>query len=87
MSYRRMRRQDLWGIYRRRRAGQSLARISANEGRDRKTVRQYLHGLEELGLKEHGTTGIAPMEAFEQERTTLQSSANREFGPKLNALR
>jgi hypothetical protein len=50
MSYRRMRKQDLWEIYRRWQAGQSVSRIAANERRDRKTVRQYLEGFERLGL-------------------------------------
>jgi hypothetical protein len=50
MSYRKMRKQDLWEIYRRWQAGQSLSRIAANERRDRKTVRQYLEGFQKLGL-------------------------------------
>jgi len=50
MSYRKMRKQDLWEIYRRWQAGQTLSRIAANERRDRKTVRQYLEGFEKLGL-------------------------------------
>lgn len=56
MSYRKMRKQDLWEIYRRRQAGQTLSRIAANERRDRKTVRQYLEGFEELGLAATGAT-------------------------------
>jgi hypothetical protein len=55
MSYRKMRKQDLWEIYRRWQAGQTLSRIAANEQRDRKTVRQYLEGFEELGLAATGT--------------------------------
>ena len=51
MGYRRMRKRDLWEIYRRRQAGQSVSRIAANEGRDRKTVRVYLEGLATLGLE------------------------------------
>ena len=54
MSYRRMRKRDLWEIYRRRQAGQSLSWISENEGRDRKTVRQYLQALVDLGLNPEG---------------------------------
>ena len=50
MSYRKMRKKDLWEIYRRWQAGQSVSRIAANERRDRKTVRQYLEGFEKLGL-------------------------------------
>ncbi len=38
MGYRRMKKRDLWEIYRRWQAGQSLSHIAANERRDRKTV-------------------------------------------------
>ena len=55
MSYRKMRKRDPWEIYRRWQAGQSLSHIAANERRDRKTVRQYLGGLEQLGLESFGT--------------------------------
>jgi len=61
MSYRRMRKQDLWEIYRRWQAGQSVSRIAANERRDRKTVRQYLEGFERLGL-------VAGQAAVERQR-------------------
>jgi len=61
MSYRRMRNQDLWEIYRRWQAGQSVSRIAGNERRDRKTVRQYLEGFERLGL-------VAGQAAVERQR-------------------
>ena len=57
MSYRKMCKRDLWEIYRRWQAGQSLSRIAANERRDRKSVRQYLEGFEKLGL----VAGQAPL--------------------------
>jgi hypothetical protein len=39
MGYRRMKKNDLWEIYRRWQAGQSFSHIAVNERRDRKTVR------------------------------------------------
>jgi transposase len=50
MGYRRMNKRDLWEIYRRWRAGQPLSHIAAAEGRDRKTVREYIASLHDLGL-------------------------------------
>lgn len=51
MGYRRMKKRDLWEIYRRWQAGQGISHIAAGERRDRKTVRQYVEGFVELGLK------------------------------------
>ena len=56
MGYRRMKKRDLWEIYRRWQAGQSLSHIAVNERRDRKTVRYYLQGFENLGLAPSGTS-------------------------------
>jgi transposase len=56
MGYRRMKKRDLWEIYRRWQAGQSLSHIAANERRDRKTVRYYLEGFGSLGLGPSGTS-------------------------------
>jgi len=56
MGYRRMKKRDLWEIYRRWQAGQSLSHIAANERRDRKTVRYYLEGFGSLGLASPGTS-------------------------------
>ena len=56
MGYRRMKKRDLWEIYRRWQAGQSLSHIAANERRDRKTVRYYLQGFGSLGLAPTGTS-------------------------------
>ena len=56
MGYRRMKKRDLWEIYRRWQAGQSLSHIAANERRDRKTVRYYLQGFGNLGLAPSGTS-------------------------------
>ena len=49
-----MKHRDLWEIYRRWRAGQSLARIAAGARRERKTVRRYLRGFAKLGLDRDG---------------------------------
>ncbi len=56
MGYRRMKKRDLWKIYRRWQAGQSVSHISVNERRDCKTVRNYLQGFESLGLVPSGTS-------------------------------
>ena len=55
MSYRRMKKRDLWKIYRRWQAGQLVSHIAANERRDCKTVRNYLQGFGRLGLAPSGT--------------------------------
>lgn len=54
MGYRKMNKRDLWRIYRRWRDGQSLSRIGENEGRDRKTVREYIGELISVGLQTDG---------------------------------
>ncbi len=51
MGYRRMRRRDLWEIYRRLREQQSIQRIARSQGRDRKTVREYIEGMRQLGIR------------------------------------
>ena len=56
MGYRRMKKRDLWEIYRRWQAGQSLSHIAVNERRDRKTVRYYLERFGNLGLAPSGTS-------------------------------
>jgi hypothetical protein len=55
MGYRRMKKRDLWEIYRRWQAGQSLSHIAVNERRDRKTVRYYLERFGNLDLAPSGT--------------------------------
>ncbi len=54
MGYRRMKRHDLWRIYRRWRAGQTVVHIAENERRDRKTIRDYIEGMQRVGLKIDG---------------------------------
>jgi hypothetical protein len=49
-----MDKRDLWEIYRRWRDRQNLSRIAASEGRDRKTVREYLKRLTAVGLEQNG---------------------------------
>ncbi|MGO9410466.1 MAG: hypothetical protein ACLQCB_06895 [Spirochaetia bacterium] len=49
-----MNKRDLWEIYRRWQSRQTLSQIAGNEGRDRKTVRQYLKRLVAVGLKQSG---------------------------------
>jgi transposase len=51
MGYRRMTKRDLWEIYRRWRAGQSVTRIARSQGRDRKTVREYIEGMRRHGVQ------------------------------------
>jgi len=54
MGYRRMKKRDLWEIYRRWQAGQALSHIAVSERRDRKTIRQYVEGFAGLGLAPSG---------------------------------
>ena len=54
MGYRSMTKRDLWEIYRRWQSRQSLARIASGEGRDRKTVREYLRRFASVGLAVEG---------------------------------
>lgn len=68
MGYRKMTRRDLWDVYRRWCAGQSVSYIARNEKRDRKTVREYIEGLQQLGLR----AGEEPIE--EQEFYRLSSA-------------
>ena len=56
MSYRRMKKRDLWKIYRRWQEGQSVSHIATNERRDRKTIRNYLQAFGRLGLAPSATS-------------------------------
>jgi len=49
MGYRRMRVEGLYDIFRRFNAGQSIIHIAVVEGRDRKTVRNYVSKFLEAG--------------------------------------
>lgn len=50
MGYRRMDTQDLWEIYRRWVAGQTIWHMATAEQRDRKTVREHIAAMETVGL-------------------------------------
>ena len=52
MGYRTMGKRQLWEIYRRWQARQDLSAIARNEGRDRKTVREYLKRFQTAGLEQ-----------------------------------
>ncbi len=54
MGYRAMNRRDLWEIYRRWQSKQNLSQIASGEGRDRKTVREYLKRFAAVGLEQTG---------------------------------
>ena len=54
MGYRAMGKRNLWEVYRRWRAGQSVSEIARNEGWDRKTVRGYLERFASVGLQQGG---------------------------------
>ena len=64
MGYRRMKKRDLWEIYRRWQAGQAISHIAAGEQRDRKTIRQYVEGFARTRLDarraRHGRAGLLP---------------------------
>jgi hypothetical protein len=51
-----MKKRDVWEIYRRWQAGQSLSHIAVSERRDRKSVRYYLEEFGSLGLAPSGTS-------------------------------
>ena len=68
-----MKDRDLWEIYRRWRAGQSLARIAAGERRERKTVRRYVRGFAELGLVRDGP-GVQRQQFYELVTPLLASN-------------
>jgi len=76
MSYRKMRKRDLWEIYRRWQAGQSVSRIAANERRDRKTVRLYLEGFGELGLAA-GEVPVDPQRFYGMVESLLPAHTER----------
>ena len=76
MSYRRMNHRDLWEIYRRWRAGHSLAGIAAGERRERKTVRRYLRGFAELGLDRNGH-GVDRQRFYEMVTPLLAGNTRR----------
>lgn len=55
MGYRAMGKRQLWEIYRRWQTRQNLSEIARNEGRDRKTVREYLKQFQTAGLEQAGS--------------------------------
>ena len=84
MGYRRMTRRDLWEIYRRWRAGQSVSRIVVSEQRDRKTVRAYVLEFSKLGLDAES----APLERqrFYELVQQLLQGMNRRAAPATDEL-
>ncbi len=50
MGYKKMSKVDVYEIFRRYHSGQTISEISVKEERDRKTIRQYIQKLEELGF-------------------------------------
>lgn len=50
MGYKKMSNVDVYEIFRRYHSGQNISEISVMEQRDRKTIRQYIQKLEELGF-------------------------------------
>ena len=78
MSCRAMNKRDLWEIYRRWQSRQTLSQIAGNEGRDRKTVRQYLKRLVAVGLKQSGAA-VEQQHFYQVVGATLPKSV-RKFG-------
>ena len=74
-----MKHRDLWEIYRRWRAGQSLARIAAGTRRERKTVRRYLRGFAKLGLDRDGP--VVERQRFYEMVTPLLAGNTRRPAP------
>ena len=74
-----MKHRDLWEIYRRWRAGQSLARIAAGARRERKTVRRYLRGFAKLGLDRDGP--VVERQRFYEMVTPLLAGSTRRPAP------
>lgn len=74
-----MKHRDLWEIYRRWRAGQSLARIAAGARRERKTVRRYLRGFAKLGLDRDGP--VVERQRFYEMVTPLLAGNTRRPAP------
>ena len=74
MGYRAMHKRDLWEIYRRWQSRQTLSQIASYEGRDRKTVREYLKRFAAAGLKPTGTS-VERQQFYEMVEATLQARA------------
>lgn len=84
MGYRRMDAQDLWEIYRRWVAGQSVSRMAAAEQRDRKTVREYITAMGSVGLKPEGEP--LSREEFQRRTATLLPQKNERGAPMRERL-
>jgi transposase len=69
-----MRKRELWEIYRRWQAGQSLSQIAIGEGCDRKTVREYLKRFAAAGLDLAGTT-VEQQQFYQMVGATLRARA------------
>jgi transposase len=68
--------RGLWDIYRRWCAGQTISGIAENEGRDRKTVREYIAGLESVGLSCEGAL-IEQQQFFQKVKKLLPGKNDR----------
>lgn len=79
MGYRKMGKRQLWEIYRRWQARQSLSEIARNEGRDRKTVREYLKRIQTAGL-EQASSCVGQQRFYEMLEAVLPVHT-REVGP------
>ena len=84
MGYRKMGKRQLWEIYRRWQAKQSPLEIARNEGRDRKTVREYLKRIETAGL-EQASSCVGQQKFYEMLEAVLPVHA-REVGPARQQL-
>ena len=70
MGYRRMKKKQLYEIYRRWQRGQKLAWIAENERWDRKTVRQYLQAMQQAGL-ERGAEPVSREQFYAKVKSLL----------------
>lgn len=79
-----MTKRDLWEIHRRWQNRQTLSRIAIGEGRDRKTVREYLRRFIAVGLAPGGPA-VEQQYFYELVQVTLPTRAVRR-GPSWGRL-
>ena len=79
MGYRRMDAQDLWEVYRRWTARQSVSRMATAEQRDRKTVREYIAAMRSVGLEPEGQP--LSREEFHRRTASLLPQKNERTAP------
>ncbi len=84
LGYKRVNKEDIYQIFKRWHAGQTISFIAKTEARDRKTVRQYIKELEKAGFKKGGLFPEKDILYREIEKLLIINKRNRNISEELD---